>query len=667
MGGDNGNGQLGDGTTDSSPVPVRVTGLSGVRTIAAGLESTCATLDDGSVRCWGTNMLGLLGSGGDEPESLTPVRAAGLDDAVSVSAFGAQYCALLSSRSVSCWGGDYMVYALGDEAAAAHTPQPVPGLSDAAVLTGGMFGSCAVRTGGKVACWGKNWIGLLGNGREPSLSAPDRAVVGLDDVTAIRSGGLFSCALDSAHTVSCWGLGPFGAGADSQYDLSFVAASVPGGTGITSFDTGSSHGCGVTTAGGVRCLGSGASGQLGNGTDDSSYLHAVDVDGIENATAVAAGGAHTCALLSDHTVSCWGYNGQGQLGDSTNNSSSVPVSVTVPDGQDTVLLTAVAIAAAGSSTCALLLDRTVSCWGDITSSHSPTTVTGVSDAVRITVGDGHACAILTGQTAVCWGRNGYGQLSDGSDNDSAVAVAVPEPTAITEIAAGDRGTCAIAGGEVYCWGRVAQGILGTGATPRKVAGLTGATDLAVGDLSICARLTDGTVTCWGSDFYGIGLFGDGDGPTGHGPQRVPGDVVGITGAWTGLPEPPDGPDAPDALPGTDRPAIADGPPVTIPEPPTQTRTRAPAAVALARRTLSFNGYRVQRSGRHCAKAVRVTVSSDVGRFTKVLPVIRRQGVCVIGAARITLPQWVWQRRTVKVAFSGRALVKRVIRLRRARA
>jgi hypothetical protein len=119
---------------------------------------------------------------------------------------------------------------------------------------------------------------------------------------------------------------------------------------------GENHSCALLSGGAVRCWGANGSGQLGNGTT-TDFPAAMPVVGLGGtATAIAAGWLHTCALLNNGTVRCWGANGYGQLGDGTMTRRTTPVTVSLP-------ITATAIAAGGEHTCALLNDGTARCWG----------------------------------------------------------------------------------------------------------------------------------------------------------------------------------------------------------------------------------------------------------------------------------------------------------------
>jgi hypothetical protein len=169
------------------------------------------------------------------------------------------------------------------------------------------------------------------------------------------------------------------------------------------------------------------------------------VDGVggrlSGVRSISASGNHTCAVMADTTVKCWGGNGSGQLGDGTTTSSPVPV--VVGDGSGSPLMGIMAVAAGGGAsstladahTCALLADVTLRCWGangygqlgigaaglDVS---TPTAVNGLSGATAIAAGVGyHVCARLLDGSAACWGYNTAGQLGDGTTSGSPAPVA----------------------------------------------------------------------------------------------------------------------------------------------------------------------------------------------------------------------------------------------------
>jgi alpha-tubulin suppressor-like RCC1 family protein len=205
----------------------------------------------------------------------------------------------------------------------------------------------------------------------------------------------------------------------------------------------------------------------------------VPVTGITTATAVAAGGYHSCALLSGGTVECWGWNNPGQLGNGTTVNSSTPVTVTG-------ITNAVAITAGRFHSCALLSGGTVECWGDnysgqlgngtLTDSSTPVTVTGITSATAITAGDQHSCAVLSGGTVECWGSNQFVGLGNGANlvfsgggvSSIPVTVIASYFVAMTNaiaVTAGYQHSCALLlGGTLRCWGYNYWGQLSNGTT-----------------------------------------------------------------------------------------------------------------------------------------------------------------------------------------------------------
>ena len=277
---------------------------------------------------------------------------------------------------------------------------------------------------------------------------------------------------------------------------------------------GGGHGCAVMSDETMQCWGFNSRGQLGNGSV-SPFLgrqqpYATPVVGLTGVTAASAGDRHTCAV-ADGEVRCWGANEAGQLGDGTLEDRSAPTA--------TGLSGVVDVAAGSDTTCALLSDGTVQCWGGYDT--EPTPVSGITGATELAVGGylqiygygKHACAVVGGGAVKCWGENSRGELGDGTNVDSATPVDVVGVSGASAITAGLFSTsCATAGGQVKCWGRNDFGQLGDGTTadsnvPVVASGVTGAVDVGAGGVHTCARLGDGSVRCWGSNSYG--QVGDG--------------------------------------------------------------------------------------------------------------------------------------------------------------
>jgi hypothetical protein len=278
---------------------------------------------------------------------------------------------------------------------------------------------------------------------------------------------------------------------------------------------GDSHTCAVVAGGTIRCWGRNGHGQLGDGTTTDRSTP-VTVQGLTGVTQLAAGGYHTCAVVAGGTIRCWGRNGNGQLGDGTTTDRSTPVTVQGLTGV-TQLTTGL------FHTCAVVAGGAVKCWGynssgqlgdgTTTDRWTPVTVQGLTGATQLATGDLHTCAVVAGGTIKCWGYNAYGHLGDGTTTDRWTPVTVQGLTDVAQLAAGGYHTCAVvAGGTFKCWGYNEYGQLGDGTTTDRstvvtVQGLAGVTQFATGYWHTCAVVAGDAVKCWGDNRSG--QLGDG--------------------------------------------------------------------------------------------------------------------------------------------------------------
>jgi alpha-tubulin suppressor-like RCC1 family protein len=325
--------QLGDARRIGIPAPGLVVGLSsGVAAISTGVFHTCAATTAGAVRCWGYNVRGELGDGTTNNSSV-PVAASGVSSVTAVSAGYFFTCVLDSAGAVSCWG-DNVLGQLGDGTTASRfTPVAVAGLSSGvAAISTHTYHTCALTTSGAVLCWGDNGEGELGDGTANNSSVPVPVVGLASGVKAISAGAYHSCALTTAGGVLCWGYNYYGQLGNGTNAGSSVPVPVTGlSSGVAAIYAGEEHTCAITNAGAMLCWGRNDSGQLGNGTTADSSVP-VAVTGLSSGVvAIAAGRAQSCALLSAGHVLCWGFNSSGALGDSTLANRTAPV-VVVRDG-----------------------------------------------------------------------------------------------------------------------------------------------------------------------------------------------------------------------------------------------------------------------------------------------------------------------------------------------
>jgi alpha-tubulin suppressor-like RCC1 family protein len=259
----------------------------------------------------------------------------------------------------------------------------------------------------------------------------------------------------------------------------------------TAVYTGYYQTCGKTTSGYVACWGGGATSlsssaqSISLGSPNCYLLSGTIFCGGSSVTVagatftqVSVGDGHICAVTTDHRLFCWGSNTFGELGDNTTTYRSAPTQIYPANS-------VVKVAAGGSHTCAILTNGTVACWGynyygqvgnndrnnvgsDV---HSPVAATGLSNVTDIAAGDYHSCAVAGG-ALYCWGRNEWGEIAqpDSTCLPSAYHDHCPAPVAVTALssgvtalATGNSNTCAVKNGNAYCWGYNDSGEIGTGA------------------------------------------------------------------------------------------------------------------------------------------------------------------------------------------------------------
>jgi alpha-tubulin suppressor-like RCC1 family protein len=369
--------------------------------LATGAFTSCAGFDDGSLRCWGTG--GYIGSGnnttiGDDetPDTLGPVVLGGPVKQLTSSWYHS--CALLRSGKLRCFGnGGAGALGYGNTAHVGDDETPASA-GDVNVggkvlqVSAGPYHTCAVLSGGHVRCWGKNDHHQLGyaNGAsigddESPASAPFVDVGGL--VQQVAAGFAHTCALLDTGKVRCWGdsiggsLGYGNANTIGDDETPASAGDVDVGGTVVQIVTGLLHTCVLLDNGKVRCWGGGDDGRLGYGNvenigDNETPASAGDVDVGGSVKQLASGEYATCALLTTGKVRCWGSPTSGVLG--YGNAE------TIGD------------------------DETPASAGDV---NVGATVT------RISVGFLHVCAILETGSVRCWGRGSTGALGYGNKND----------------------------------------------------------------------------------------------------------------------------------------------------------------------------------------------------------------------------------------------------------
>ncbi len=545
--GRNGSGQLGNGTTTDSAQPVTATVLVTATAVAVGGESSCVLQADGVSKCWGRNAEGQLGNGTTAASS-TPVTVTGVTARTLAAGFH-HACALLASGAVSCWGANNAGQLGNGGVMGATTAVSVTGITSAVAIAAGGNHSCAVLAAGGVKCWGDDGAGQLGNGAAGASTVPVD-VTGISTAVGITAGFDHTCALLANGTVRCWGRGLEGQLGNGGLVNSPTPVSPSGiQLRIVALGAGLSHTCVVIENGLSVCWGDNGNGQVGNGAVVGNVPLPTSVVELGGTIAVSAGFAHSCALLVEGDVKCWGLNDGGQLGMGTAGGavqrSGIPLVVNGP---------MVGFDVGGNHTCAVTPSGTGSCWGDgtwgqigdggLSGTSRPRKVMGLDttfgaavNAIGLGLGFDHSCAVYTAGNIKCWGRNNVGQL--GNNDTTSETFPVPDDlyqtTTAISVASGATHSCAVLlGGTVQCWGSNASGALGASLPgnyffPVTVPGITTALRVSVGFEHSCALLTGGTIQCWGRGDQG--QLGNGQGVS----STTPVSVGGInTATWVGL-------------------------------------------------------------------------------------------------------------------------------------
>ena len=411
---------------------------------------------------------------------------------------------------------------------------------DSKTVAVGSSHSCALHDDGAISCWGSNEHGELGNGltRDHADSSELVRVLDITDAIEITASSRHTCAIHESGLVSCWGANDFGQLGSEQPDYSATPIQVADITDAVAVTAGDTHTCALRQDSTIFCWGNNESGQLGSGQTFQSPAAPVQVWGIADATAIAVGDSHSCAIRQTGAISCWGANDSGQLGNGRSGDITASfIPVLVADITD-----ATAIAAGSNHTCALRQSGSISCWGDnknwqlasgliVEASDVPTPVLGISNATVIAAGGERTCAlqstVIFRPTVIsCWGEKDPVQITD--EEDITGILWLPPfrqfstaglPPDVIDIAISINRTCAlIAGLDAFCWDSTYPDAIPPmlDSSYDYISG--DAYSIAAGDDHVCILHPYGAILCSGTNEYG--QLGNGIVP--RLPQKEPG-------------------------------------------------------------------------------------------------------------------------------------------------
>jgi alpha-tubulin suppressor-like RCC1 family protein len=369
--------------------------LSAATSIAAGDVSTCALTSAGAAYCWGQDSLGQLGIGAVPGASqATPVAVGGAHTFSALSGGGELMCALTPTNQSWCWGG---LTFTSPPTFRDSVPTLIAGSVSLVSISSGPFHTCGLTTSGDAYCWGINTYGQLGTGDTLRRTTPVLVQGGLK-WSAISAGFWHTCGVTTDGKAYCWGNPAFGALGVPAVDTNpsqTMPLPVTGGLAVASISAGSVYTCAVTTTGAGYCWGNNIIGQLGDGTDSTRDAPAAvaQPSGVALSKIVVSRAndifSTTCGLTPSGVGYCWGSGTHGQIG-----NPSVP-------------------------TCNVSFGS-----GHFPCSQVPLPVSGGLTFAALAVGDLHVCGVTTAGAVDCWGGNAFGQLGNGTTQDS------PAPTPV---------------------------------------------------------------------------------------------------------------------------------------------------------------------------------------------------------------------------------------------
>jgi alpha-tubulin suppressor-like RCC1 family protein len=337
----------------------------------------------------------------------------------------------------------------------------------------------------------------------------------------LSAGAARTCLRRENRSVACFGSTMYGGNLPGQTPVAIESL----GTAVHQIVNGPNHSCAIHADGAVSCWGANDKGQLGSGAaTEAPSTTTVDLaNPCGPARALALGFRHTCAALLDGTLRCWGMNFHGALGDPSTTAYFQPTPVRVRNLGSKV----VAVAAANHTTCAVIDDGAVRCWGynkqgQVGNGSMAEEVLRADRValdratISLAAGRDFLCALASDKTVWCWGSGtSYAQgqqvppvcKTDSSQNDepcTRTPIQVPGLPEIEEIAAGTHTVCArTSAGELFCWGQVRLGTMSTAMTPLRVPLPSPiAPGIALGENHLCVRTTSGDVYCWGDSQQG---------------------------------------------------------------------------------------------------------------------------------------------------------------------
>ncbi len=342
----------------------------------------------------------------------------------SVSAGKDHTCAVLINGSVACWGADN-VGQLGD--GGTNTAKTSPILINSswqfASISAGYNHTCGVLVNGSIACWGSDDSGKLGDGGTNTAKTSPVLINSSWRFASVSAGTSHTCAVLINGSVACWGADNVGQLGDGGTDTAKTSPVIVNSNWqFASVSAGGLHTCGALVNGSIACWGSDGAGQLGDGSEILYKPSPVMINSSWQFASISAGDSHTCGVLINGSISCWGDDFGGQLGDGGSGAGTNQYSPILIASSNQFI----SVASGAYHACGLLINGSISCWGEnydgqlgywqLITQHYPVMTNSTWQFISITGSYYRSCGVLINGSVACWGNDNYGGIGDGGTN-----------------------------------------------------------------------------------------------------------------------------------------------------------------------------------------------------------------------------------------------------------
>ncbi len=520
-------GQLGDGTTTQTNIPTQIGTATNWLTAAAGSSHTVATKTDGTLWAWGNNNSGQLGDGSNIQRK-SPVQIGNATNWQTITAGNDHTIAIKTNGTLWAWGDNFygqLGYGQSGINSSKNSPMQIDIDIHWLKITAGNVYTLAIKTDGTLWAWGRNIYSELGEGSNEQRNYPVQ-IFSARSWLEIAAGDSHTIAIKTDGSFWSWGyngVGELGDGTNTNR-ISPTNIACPFGTILPVQGCwkliakgASGHTVGIALDGSLWAWGSDDFGQIGNGTITRSITTPVKIGTATNWKTVVAGGNFTIATKTDSTMWSWGYNYNGQLGDSSRVNKVIPVLASKATSWQT-------ISAGGNHTIAIKTDGTLWGWGfnqsgalgdgTTTLKISPVQIGTGTNWLKIATGGQISIAIKTDSTLWAWGDNVSGQFGDGTiGTNSTVPIQIGTDRNWKTISLGSDHTIATkTDGTLWGWGIGNYGQIGDGQSwhnysPVQIGIATNWLSVGASTYYTIATKTDGTLWGWGNN--DVGQLGDG--------------------------------------------------------------------------------------------------------------------------------------------------------------